>query len=84
MGFYNLATQAPVYRSATSGAVPSAPWMQQPSVSQYELFQQYYSPFSEGEYDKKAFSRATTEAINHGLNVPKDVKNVFVKAGRNL
>ena len=83
MGFYNLATQAPVYRSATSGAVPSAPWMQQPSVSQYELFQQYYSPFSEGEYDKKAFSRATTEAINHGLNVPKDVKKSMEELAKN-
>ena len=83
MGFYNLATQAPVYRSATSGAVPSAPWMQQPSVSQYELFQQYYSPFSEGDYDKKAFSRATTEAINHGLNVPKDVKKSMEELAKN-
>ena len=83
MGFYDLATQAPVYRSATSGAVPSAPWMQQPSVSQYELFQQYYSPFSEGEYDKKAFSRATTEAINHGLNVPKDVKKSMEELAKN-
>ena len=83
MGFYNLATQAPVYRSATSGAVPSAPWMQQPSVSQYELFQQYYSPFSDGEYDKKAFSRATTEAINHGLNVPKDVKKSMEELAKN-
>lgn len=83
MGFYNLATQAPVYRAATSGAVPSAPWMQQPSVSQYELFQQYYSPFSEGEYDKKAFSRATTEAINHGLNIPKDVKKSMEELAKN-
>lgn len=83
MGFYNLATQAPVYRPATSGAVPSAPWMQQPSVSQYELFQQYYSPFSEGEYDKKAFSRATTEAINHGLNIPKDVKKSMKELAKN-
>lgn len=83
MGFYNLATQAPVYRLATSGAVPSAPWMQQPSVSQYELFQQYYSPFSEGEYDKKAFSRATTEAINHGLNIPKDVKKSMEELAKN-
>ena len=83
MGFYNLATQAPVYRSATSGAVPSAPWMQQPSVSQYELFQQYYSPFSEDEYDKKAFSRATTEAINHGLNIPKDVKKSMEELAKN-
>ena len=83
MGFYNLATQAPVYRSATSGAVPSAPWIQQPSVSQYELFQQYYSPFSEGEYDKKAFSRATTEAINHGLNIPKDVKKSMEELAKN-
>ena len=83
MGFYNLATQAPVYIPATSGAVPSAPWMQQPSVSQYELFQQYYSPFSEGEYDKKAFSRATTEAINHGLNVPKDVKKSMEELAKN-
>lgn len=83
MGFYNLATQAPVYRSATSGAVPSAPWMQQPSVSQYELFQQYFSPFSEGEYDKKTFSRATTEAINHGLNIPKDVKKSMEELAKN-
>ena len=83
MGFYNLATQAPVYRPVTSGAVPSAPWMQQPSVSQYELFQQYYSPFSEGEYDKKAFSRATTEAINHGLNIPKDVKKSMEELAKN-
>lgn len=83
MGFYNLATQAPVYRPVTSGAVPSAPWMQQPSVSQYELFQQYYSPFSEDEYDKKAFSRATTEAINHGLNIPKDVKKSMEELAKN-
>ena len=83
MGFYNLATQAPVYMPVTSGAVPSAPWMQQPSVSQYELFQQYYSPFSEGEYDKKAFSRATTEAINHGLNIPKDVKKSMEELAKN-
>lgn len=83
MGFYNLATQAPVYRPATSGTVPSAPWLQQPSVSQYELFQQYYSPFSEGEYDKKAFGRATTEAINHGLSIPKDVKKSMNELAKN-
>lgn len=83
MGFYTLATQAPVYRQVASGAVPSAPWMQQPSVSQYELFQQYYSPFSEGEYDKKAFRTATTEAINHGLNIPKDVKKSMEELAKN-
>ena len=83
MGFYNLATQAPAYRQLTHGIVPSAPWVQQPSVSQYELFQQYYSPFSEGSYDKKAFNRATTEAINHGLNIPKDVKKSMQELAKN-
>ena len=83
MGFYNLATQAPAYRQLTYGIVPSVPWTQQPSVSQYELFQQYYSPFSEGSYDKKAFNRATTEAINHGLNIPKDVKKSMQELAKN-
>lgn len=83
MGFYNLATQAPAYRQLTYGIVPSAPWTQQPSISQYELFQQYYSPFSEGSYDKKAFNRATTEAINHGLNIPKDVKKSMEELAKN-
>lgn len=83
MGFYNLATQAPAYRQLTQGIVPSAPWTQQPSVSQYELFRQYYSPFSEGSYDKKAFNRATTEAINHGLNIPKDVKKSMQELAKN-
>ena len=83
MGFYNLATQAPAYRQPTYGIVPSAPWTQQPSVSQYELFQQYYSPFSEGSYDKKSFNRATTEAINHGLNIPKDVKKSMEELAKN-
>ena len=83
MGFYNLATQAPAYRQPTQGIVPSAPWTQQPSISQYELFQQYYSPFSEGSYDKKSFNRATTEAINHGLNIPKDVKKSMEELAKN-
>lgn len=83
MGFYNLATQAPAYRQLTYGIVPSAPWTQQPSISQYELFQQYYSPFQEGSYDKKAFNRATTEAINHGLNIPKDVKKSMEELAKN-